>query len=110
MGKITTRCELVFAQLAPAILLLHQVEISCRGKNTLQMLFKRIICASFSSVEFCLKSTDLFLMLADRYSFTITSSGALTTCTHICMNLKGIVHNFFLYRSNLIFWIVMGVV
>ena len=83
MGKITTRCELVFAQLAPAILLLHQVEISCRGKNTLQMLFKRIICASFSSVEFCLKSTDLFLMLADRYSFTITSSGALTTCTHI---------------------------
>ena len=23
-------------------------------------------------------------------------------------NLKGIVHNFFFYRSNLIFWIVMG--
>ena len=22
--------------------------------------------------------------------------------------IKGIVHNFFLYRSNLIFWIVMG--
>ena len=22
--------------------------------------------------------------------------------------LKGIVHNFFVYRSNLIFWIVMG--
>ena len=23
-------------------------------------------------------------------------------------NLKGIVHNFFVYRLNLIFWIVMG--
>ena len=27
---------------------------------------------------------------------------------HQVCQLKGIVHNFFLYRSNLIFWIVMG--
>ena len=39
---------------------------------------------------------------------------ALVTTLHfldvvISLNyLKGIVHNFFVYRSNLIFWIVMG--
>ena len=46
----------------------------------------------------------------------------LLDCSHICIlhhartwivdgiDLKGIVHNFFLYRSNLIFWIVIIII
>ena len=37
---------------------------------------------------------------------TNTNSGNLHQTNQSC--IKGIVHNFFVYRSNLIFWIVMG--
>ena len=42
-------------------------------------------------------------------SSTHILSGKKQNLLHILTtHLKGIVHNFFVYRSNLIFWIVMG--
>ena len=45
------------------------------------------------------KNHDLFQNRILRNQFKMAAS---------VMELKGIVHNFFVYRSNLIFWIVMG--
>ena len=63
------------------------------------------------NICFHLKENMFVIVMNLLYFFGWKSSlfwVLLKIITSQLLQLKGIVHNFFLYRSNLIFWIVMG--
>ena len=53
-------------------------------------------------------SYAVLFLLSIFQTFTGEKTMQQSSLYHNHVFLKGIVHNFFFYRSNLIFWIVMG--